>query len=334
MSDNQRNLERYLQKICDIQNNQQENLNNADLKQLAFEIGMTDQDWQHIQHTFDAHLTRGIGYYKYKNWDDAVEELEQAAAINPFHEQTLFTLASSFACRYHEHERSVDKSMAKYYAKQCLEIYPANEQALQLISALRKEDVQRRLTERESLRTLLVAASLGAIVFAGLAYLSWTTSNTLSNRTSPNTAKEIRVVKHDNGLRTVGEVMPGIVMDESEVPVRFLNDEDATGLSFEVRSSEFRDFGDEYSYSLKGVVRVTDVDTEINNLKMRVELVDDENKVRVSKVIDLIDDQYGQPIMGGDAQELHFRKFIQTPSMPDFKEVRVSVQQITSKKKE
>ncbi|GAA4823363.1 hypothetical protein [Algivirga pacifica] len=178
MSEIHKKLEKYIEKICEIKHSQQEQISNSDLKQIAYEMGISPEDWQNIQHTFNAHFTRGVGYYKYKNWDDSIDELEQAHSLNPFHEQVLFTLASSYACRYHEYERNSDKEMSKKYAKECLDLHPSNEQALQLISAMRKDDIQRKITERESLRTLLVAASLGAIVFMGLAYLTYSTRET------------------------------------------------------------------------------------------------------------------------------------------------------------
>lgn len=327
MSDNQRNLERYLQKICEIQDSQQEKLNNSDLKQLAYDIGMSNDDWRNIQKTFDAHLTRGIGYYKYKNWDDAIDELEQAAAINPFHEQTLFTLSSSFACRYHEGERSSDKSMAKYYAKQCLELYPSNEQALQLISALRKEDFQRKITERESLRTLLVAASLGAIVFAGLAYLSWTTSSIATNNVGN---KEIKSIQTSPVLQPVADAS-GTAVDVTDPAVNFIEDEKSDGLSFNLESSKFKDYGYDYSYTLKGNITIEDIDIE--NLKIKIELLDKDGNVRVSDVRNIID-EYSPTGRNGDVLPLYFLEFVKNQTMPDFSEVRISVQQINKKKSE
>lgn len=138
MSDD-KSLERFVERIIEIQNSQNETLKEDDLKQIAIDMGMSENDWLALQKTFNAHLTRSKAFLNYKNWDDAIEEGEQAIIINPHNEEALYTLSYSYFKRWQHKRNPGDKEMAEKYADKVLHINPSHDEAIRLISSLRSQ---------------------------------------------------------------------------------------------------------------------------------------------------------------------------------------------------
>jgi hypothetical protein len=77
-------IEEYVSKMLEVQKEQFEKpLTLDELKEIAFSVGMSESDWQASQQAMQQHLSNGKAHLKNKNWQDAVSELKQAAAINP-----------------------------------------------------------------------------------------------------------------------------------------------------------------------------------------------------------------------------------------------------------
>ena len=105
-------IEDYVAKMLEVQKEQFEKpLSLKELKEIAFSVGMSESDWQASQQVMEQHLRNGKGHVRNKNWQDAVTELKQAVAINPYHEEGLYNLAVS----YHELYR---KSGSDFYKKE------------------------------------------------------------------------------------------------------------------------------------------------------------------------------------------------------------------------
>ena len=107
-------LEEYVSKMLEVQKEQFEKpLTLEELKEIAFSVGMSESDWQASQQAMQQHLRNGKAHLKNKNWQDAVGEFKQAAAINPYQEDALYSLALS----YHELYRQSGKELYKIEAK-------------------------------------------------------------------------------------------------------------------------------------------------------------------------------------------------------------------------
>lgn len=317
MTDHLKNLEKYLQKILEFRHLKKDQLTFDELKKIAYEMGMTDTDWHYLVRSFEAHLARGNGFFKYRDWDDAIAEMEQALAINPFHEGAIVTVSLAYANRYRDYERTSDRQHAEEYARRCLEINPSNEQALQVLSSLRKEHVQRKITEKESLRTLIVAASLGVLVFAGLAYLSWSSPFSSGYRQQMAHYEDSHYIKV--GAKSYAQ------SSGMDVPIHFVHNTISDGLTFDLVTSEFRDYGDEYSYSMKAAIKINHADVKL--LKLRIELMDAYGKTLMTHYKNVID-QYTPIGKQGDVLPFYFIEMIKQRDIPDFKEVKVTVEEI------
>lgn len=130
-------LKAYIEQLIKIQ---QENrpVSDAELKKIAADMGIDEQEMAFIQSKFNDYLTRGLGYSRYEDWESAIEELQQAVMLNPNHIGALYGLAKAFGQRWFIKKNKNDLQNAKNFAKRCLQIQPDNEDALRLSADLNK----------------------------------------------------------------------------------------------------------------------------------------------------------------------------------------------------
>lgn len=138
MPHSEKNLEKYIEKILQIQNSRfDKDLTDDELKHIASDMGMTETDWNEIEGIFKGHLTRAKGFINYQNWDDAIKEGEQAIILKPHQPDALYTLSYAYAKRWEKFKRPDDKEAAIKYANLCLHKDPSHNEATRLISILR-----------------------------------------------------------------------------------------------------------------------------------------------------------------------------------------------------
>jgi len=130
-------IKAYVKQILKIQQ-QNRPPSNEDLEQIANDLGLTDNDVAMIRNRFKDYLTRGQGYSRYEDWESAIEELEQAVMLNPAHVEALYSLANAHKHRYLLSRNKNDLQKAKTYAKRVLELNPAHDPSLRLISQINK----------------------------------------------------------------------------------------------------------------------------------------------------------------------------------------------------
>jgi outer membrane protein OmpA-like peptidoglycan-associated protein len=108
-----------------------------DLKNLAMEVGITEEEWNEILNIFMDFLDRGKNFVKHKNWSDAIEELEQAKAIEPNNEEVLYNLALAYENRWWEKRKKKDKELGILNAEKCLELNPQHPNSAKIITDLK-----------------------------------------------------------------------------------------------------------------------------------------------------------------------------------------------------
>jgi tetratricopeptide (TPR) repeat protein len=149
MADTDKLTQAYIQKMMDIQQAQQQRLLTEDeLKQVALSTGMTEEDWETVQASFQAHYDRGKGFMNHGNWEDAIQELEQAVTINPHHFKASNQLLQAYLLRY-ERKGDMDYALQTYQlAKRCLDMNAKDDFAIQTISQLKRDPKFRRELEK------------------------------------------------------------------------------------------------------------------------------------------------------------------------------------------
>lgn len=137
---NDKIVEEYISKLFEIQRaRENQPLTEQELKEIALDTGMTEDDWQAAQEVYADHLERAEGFLKYKSWTDAIQEYEQALRIKPNNTQALASIAYAFKMRWQEQQQRNDKEQALEYARRCLQTSPQNAQSLIIVSELSKQ---------------------------------------------------------------------------------------------------------------------------------------------------------------------------------------------------
>lgn len=111
----------------------------AQLDKLSETLGLTAHDLAYLEKQFEDGLKRGEGYLRYKQWDKATEELEQAVLLKPLHTEAIYKTALAYSQKYAESRREEDRQKALDYAERCLQTDAEKDEALALVGKLRSK---------------------------------------------------------------------------------------------------------------------------------------------------------------------------------------------------
>ncbi len=128
---------RYVQHVLGILHDKQATTEQiAQLDKLSETLGLTEYDLAYLDKQFVDAQKRGASYLRYKQWDKAIGELEQAILLKPLHTNGLYQIADAFRARYRQRKSEKDRQKALYYAERCLQTDADCEKAIALVSQL------------------------------------------------------------------------------------------------------------------------------------------------------------------------------------------------------
>ncbi|MGD1842967.1 MAG: tetratricopeptide repeat protein [Thermonemataceae bacterium] len=189
----------YIQKLLNIQKlNLEKPLSEEEMKEVAFGLGMSEEEWQAVQASFQSHLDKGEGYLRYENWEDAIVELEQAVIINPHHVGAMNLLAQGYLVRWQKEGNVEDALKAHYLSRRCLDIDAKHDASLRMITLLRSfPDFNKALDEKENPaierpNKVVNNQTMPYIIGGALALLIivWIASSSLFERNKGDSARE------------------------------------------------------------------------------------------------------------------------------------------------
>ena len=167
MATEDRSLENYLKKLMELQYNTaaEQQFTEEELKDIALEAGLTEQAWQQSQDQARQHLQRGKAYLGSNNYDDAAEELEQAASLRPHDAEANFLAAQAFLHRGNRHQRSADFDRSEYYLDRTISIDSHHSGALKLKGELndKRRVHKNEVAEKTRTNTLTKWGIIGGI---------------------------------------------------------------------------------------------------------------------------------------------------------------------------
>lgn len=324
-------LERFVEKMIAIRDNDETtNLNWNDLKQVALELGLTEEEWQKVETKFNNHSERGNSFLRYKNYDDAILEYEQALALFPAHADTCFSLASTHALRWRNSGNADDKKMALRYCDDTLKSAPTHEQAIKLLSELKvQKQANKQLANKKSKKYLIIALTLllAALLVVGFSLLrSYPTPKTDLDMGLPTEKTEVI-----EPITMVAEpVAEGKfrLFDEWTIPVKFINNKRSANIDFIIEKSAFDDYDNSFAYKFTGYIGAKQ-NIEISKLELTFELIGKNGKVLYTDTKDAIPEH--EPVHRiGDLAAVDFLEYEDNTKMPDFKEVHISVSKLLS----
>lgn len=131
------NVQAYFQKILEIKN-QRKGLNEAELKEIALELGMSEQEWREVQKEGKGHIDRGYNFLTHQNQDDALKEFQQALVVFPDDARALYGVAHVHELHFLDKRKAEDKTEALKFAHLTLQADPAHSDAARVISELKE----------------------------------------------------------------------------------------------------------------------------------------------------------------------------------------------------
>ncbi|MBF2056830.1 MAG: TMF family protein [Cyanobacterium sp. T60_A2020_053] len=116
-----------------------------ELKQIAEEVGISPEDIAFARKRAGDNYTRAQGYCRYRHWDEAINELEEALAFIPTNSEMLHLLIASYLGRWQRYHKNQDEKLIRFRIRQCLEIQADDEKALELLGVLDQSIKNRQL---------------------------------------------------------------------------------------------------------------------------------------------------------------------------------------------
>lgn len=122
-----------MKKLTELQYARQETLySDEELKQIAFDSGFTEAEWQEARKRAEKQKQRGKYHIVHANWQDAVEELEAACALTPNDAEAHTMAAEAYINRGGTQQNTEDFRQAEYHLNQALLIDSKYENAFKL----------------------------------------------------------------------------------------------------------------------------------------------------------------------------------------------------------
>ena len=186
-------IEEYVAKMLEVQKAQFEKpLTLKELKEIAYSVGMSESEWQASQQVMEQHLRTGKGHVRNKNWLDAVTELKQAVAINPYHEDALYNLAVSYLELYRKSGSDFYKNEAKSIADRVLKNQDTamDSASIALLNAIRNTESD--FSKKRKGMLLTVGAVIGGILLVFLLIL-WSVSASVGSKANELEQLQVKV---------------------------------------------------------------------------------------------------------------------------------------------
>lgn len=254
----QNQLEKFIKTIIDTKNNKKADIfNKQELKNIAFEMGFTEDEWEEYQEEIKKEMNAGRAFMKYDNTEDAIKHFEKAAKLDPYSLEVHAELANTYVKQYIKTKRKEDREKAIAHARTCLDIESSYTTAYEIISQLKRQPYIKSRKQAIILFLFLIIASATIVIIY-----------TLSNKEEPTLAKAVE--------ETQPETQEEVIVDEPElgIPVVFPENQN---LKFEIESSDLNAYQDSYSYKMEAYIIPKGVSIEA--LTINVEALDKNGKV-------------------------------------------------------
>lgn len=188
-----------------------------ELKQIAEEVGISPEDIAFARKRADDNYIRAQGYCRYRHWDEAINELEEALAFIPTNSEMLHLLITAYLGRWQKYHKNDDEKSIRFRLRQCLEIQADDKKALELLGALDKSIKNRQLFN----------FTVGALFFLGFSSLiGFFVLNQFSFRGVNSRQQQIETLRRDfqgqmDSVRLSGEgavyTLSGQIREQGEM---------------------------------------------------------------------------------------------------------------------
>ncbi|MCS6832190.1 MAG: hypothetical protein NZ521_01340, partial [Flammeovirgaceae bacterium] len=283
-------LQSFVAKVTAIQQERkQKPLSQEELKAIAESLGIGQQDWQAVEEAFQKHLAHGTQFLSHQNWEDAIQELEQAYVLQRTNDLVLYGLALAYANRWREYRREKDIQKAFDFIKSLLQHHPKHEQAIDLQSQLRREEKSYHRRKRQQRRVTIIAFGTVFLVVVILFLELFYPSRQQSPSSLPSNdvlSGEKQTVTKEN-TEKLSQNTPVLEEDGSKtVLVEWVENALSEGIAFEADKAALEVY--DHSFSLIAAVRILPVNQEITAMKLKYEWLDAKNQPLFEKTEEVV----------------------------------------------
>lgn len=166
MEDDDKALQAYYEKMLRKQYDISDEIpTQEELKKIALEIGVSEEEWQKTQDEFQEKLKGGKFLISQNNFSDAISQLEEAASINPYHIEVVYSLAYAYFLSWKE-KGGAGKAKAEELLQRAMRIQPSHGPSLRLRSEIIESTVGKKQKSNSLLRNIVLGLSGLAILFS------------------------------------------------------------------------------------------------------------------------------------------------------------------------
>lgn len=151
-------LAAYVKRLLDLQYglNNAKPLTDAQLKKIAVESGLPEDQWDAWLQQAETHYQRGQSYNTAGNWEDAYLELKQAVSFYPNHAEANYELARACLQLSIKNSEPAKEQEFEVYVAHCLALEPLHQGAMALKTKENELDAYEAATQKSSKRKLFV----------------------------------------------------------------------------------------------------------------------------------------------------------------------------------
>jgi hypothetical protein len=302
-----KSLNAFIERAARLAKSKSDRLTEADVRDIALEVGLSEEDLARAKREGQDHLERGREFMHRQRYGDAVAEFDEALALLPGRIEARVELANARAHRFLAHGNPMDRQRAEQLARECLEIDPSNDAAYNVLDLIEPDNVRQARAgaanagahspgsgagrSGNSAAVLFALAAVGTLLVLGGGAVGWLLMSGDADHGGPpaeseKVASPPAVVDEVSPEQASPQTPPGTPTKPSTRGTRELQvdvtDRSGNGLGLEVRSSEMRPGSDNAFYRLKGLV-LNEGDNEIEEIKARVVFVDENGEALKSE---------------------------------------------------
>ncbi len=309
MPDREHLLQQYIQRLLDVQDQQDDGLTEADLERIAADLGLDEADRAHVAELVEDHQQRGLTFAAHHHWDEAIQEYRQAVALRPLQVPLLHKLALAHQARWLARHDGTDREAALSYVKRCIRLDPQHQPSYTLLTALK--------VPRNKRKVVALMTAIGLMVIALMAVMAWGLMHERQQTPAPMPALEVPITRSSP---VPLEDRPS----EWHPEVQLLTDETTEGLSISVHESTMRRYNSSYAYALKAHL-ATQRD-EVYALQFRMEGKDRTGAVLIQKTVDVLESHHPY-LRPGEVRGFH-KLIFEKEKAPDVEQVEFSLANI------
>jgi LemA protein len=212
----------------------------SELKELAISMGMSEEEWDQLQLKAEKSLKLAQNHLAARNFDEAIREAEKATSINPYLANSNSILAKSYQMLWLEDQTDKAREKAIYYAQKELLTDPEDQVAINVLSALNKDQKNAQADSNTKKKYLYIGLGILALILVLIFAFSGGDKETTSGNTADSGIENQLIIANEEVKANYDLVQTAIEQRNSMLPELFdavdENHADLNALNAEIES--------------------------------------------------------------------------------------------------